>query len=632
MALATAAAVAASGSAAAAYLNAKYHLHKDLTAIIRVKLIERYYAQAAKKGRTSLWLLFAANVQRYPDATCIWTREKEWTWKEIQDATAKYARFFLSQGVQPGDLVSFYLMNGAEFMIAWLALFQIGCAPAMVNYNLEDTALVHCLKVADSKLVFADNDKSCRERIEKSRTVIEKDLGMKIVYLDARFKDSISDFSTEVLGDELRKNVTGKSPAAIFYTSGTTGLPKGCPYLQERQWLAGPHIFTHFGTVPGPGGDRWYNPMPLYHGTGGITSMSILFMGASLAVAPRFSVSGFWKDIHDSGSTMAIYVGETIRYLLNAPPSPYDRDHKLRCVFGNGLRPDVWERFKDRFNVPEVAEFFNSTEGVLAFVNWNKGPFTSACVGHHGAILRQIFKNIYVPVRIDYETGDIWRDPKTGFAQRPDYSEGGEMLVALPNKEAFQGYWRNNDATEKKFASNVFRKGDLFYRSGDALRRSPDGKWYFMDRLGDTYRWKSENVATAEVSEILGRYPGVADANVYGVLVPNHDGRAGCAAIFVNEAEKATFDYDGLLRFARARLPQYAVPVFLRVVSTSSATHNNKQNKVPLRNEGVDPERIGVEVLDGKEDKILWIPPKGNKYVEFTENSWKQLQSGQAML
>lgn len=372
--------------------------------------------------------------------------------------------------------------------------------------------------------------------------------------------------------------------------------------------------------------------MPLYHGTGGITSMGIILAGASIAIAPRFSVSNFWKDIYDSDSSLAIYVGETVRYLLNAPPGPYDTNHRLRCVFGNGLRPDVWERFKQRFNVPTVCEFFNSSEGMFSLVNWNTGPYTSAIVGHHGAILRYLFYKGYVPVAIDFETGDPLRDSKTGLCQRQPYEEGGEMLVALPYEAAFQGYWGNESATNKKFVRNVLREGDLYYRTGDALRRSPDGKWYFMDRLGDTFRWKSENVATAEVSEVLGRYPGVVDANVYGVLLPQHDGRAGCAALFINPAEKERFDYNGLLKYARSKLPAYAVPVFLRIVATSSITHNNKQNKVPLRKEGVEPVKIGTEAPEGEEDYILWIPPKSTQFVKFTQEDWKQMESGGIML
>lgn len=370
----------------------------------------------------------------------------------------------------------------------------------------------------------------------------------------------------------------------------------------------------------------------MYHGTGGLATAMCLMSGIRVAIAPKFSVSRFWDDIYQSQATFFVYVGETARYLLNAPPHPLERKHKLRCAYGNGLRPDIWAKLQQRFNIPEVAEFFNSTEGVFALIVWSKGPYLNACVGHHGLIMRSLLHNTFIPVMIDHDTGDIWRDPKTGFAKRMPYVEGGEMIVKVPNKAAFQGYWRSPAATDKKFCQDVFKKGDLYYRSGDALRREPDGKWYFLDRLGDTYRWKSENVSTAEVAECIGRYPGVAEANVYGVLVPNHEGRAGCAALHIDPAAENGFNYTDLLKYMQARLPRYAVPVFLRVVKASTHIHNNKQNKVPLRKEGVEPKLIGTEVQDGKLDQFLWIPPKGNTYIPFNPSDWDSLQAGKARL
>lgn len=210
------------------------------------------------------------------------------------------------------------------------------------------------------------------------------------------------------------------------------------------------------------------------------------------------------------------------------------------------------------------------------------------------------------------------------------------MIVKIPEEKAFQGYWNAQEATDKKFVRDVFRKGDLYYRTGDALRRDPDGRWYFLDRLGDTFRWKSENVSTAEVSIVLGSFPGVVEANVYGVEVPHHEGRAGCAALFLEEDKRAGFDYDALLAFARERLPRYAVPVFLRVVDKSAHIHNLKQDKVKLRKEGVDPAKKGTETGE-KGDVILWLGKGkridgGDGYVEFTEEDWRRLQAGDVRL
>lgn len=372
-----------------------------------------------------------------------------------------------------------------------------------------------------------------------------------------------------------------------------------------------------------------------------------MLSGVTLCIGKKFSTSRFWNDIRDSRSTAFVYVGETARYLLANPPSEQDRKHKVRVMFGNGMRPDVWHRFVDRFGIQTVAEFFNSTEGVFGLLNVSRGPYSATAVGHHGVILRTLLRNTFVPVEIDHETNAIWRDPKTGFAKRKPYEEGGEIIVQIPSEEAFVGYYGNPEATQKKFERNVFKKGDLWYRTGDALRRTPDGRWFFLDRLGDTFRWKSENVSTAEVGEVIGNYPGIVEANVYGVEVPGHDGRAGCAAIYIDPAHQSTFDFNALLEHCRAKLPKYAVPVFIRVLNNLTTMHNNKQNKVPLRNDGCDMKKLkertekeaaekGLSKEEVKYDTMYWCPQalssiKGaleddQGYVLYTMEDWEGLK------
>lgn len=296
------------------------------------------------------------------------------------------------------------------------------------------------------------------------------------------------------------------------------------------------------------------------------------------------------------------------------------------------MRPDIFSKFMERFNIPNVNEFFNSTEGMLSMLNICRGPFHVGHVGHHGALLRRRYKDFYVPVAIDYENGDqIWRDSKTGFAQRNKYEDGGQILIACQSESDFGGYWNNPEATKKKFERDVFKKGDLYYATGDMLRRDSDGRWYFMDRLGDTFRWKSENVSTAEVAEVLGRFPGLVEANVYGVAIPGHDGRAGCAAVLIRPEERATFDYTGLVKHARKGLPRYAVPLFLRVIQNSTPMHNNKQNKVGLRGEGVDPQKIATGQA-GKDDVILWLKPGSETYQPFLQRDWEEIGGGKVRL
>ncbi|KAL9069646.1 MAG: hypothetical protein Q9157_006086 [Trypethelium eluteriae] len=615
-------------SALAAYADAKFHVSQDVGQLQQRRRAEKWYIENASKNRLSLWYPFCNNVTKFPNDPCIWSREGELTWQEVHDRAARYAQYFIAKGVKPGELVAFYLQNSADFVVIWLALFCIGCAPAMINFNLKGNSLIHCLRLSRSKTLLVDEDEACQERVKECRTVIEGELGMNITVLGAEIKAKATAMPVTVPDDSWRESVNGASPSALLYTSGTTGLPKAAIMPVQRIWALGNQKKPSFGQVPGPGGDRWYSCMPMFHGTGGLTMVANLMGGLSLAIGKRFSVSTFWDDIHDSECTIFVYVGEAARYLLNAPHHPRERDHpRLRIMYGNGLRPDVWERFRDRFDVPEIAEFFNSTEGLFQLLNYNRGDFTAGAVGHQGALMRRLVQNVFIPVQVDAETGDVYRDSTTGLAKRMSYEDGGEILVAIPSERAFGGYFNDDKATSKKILHDVFRKGDIFYRTGDALRRDGDGRWYFIDRLGDTFRWKSENVSTAEVAETLGRYSGVAEANVYGVTVPKHDGRAGCVALSLS-VRREDFDFDGFFGHARANLPRYAVPVFLRLVAKESSTDNNKQNKVPLREEGIDLDILGSKVIGGEYDVLLWHPG-GYGYVKFEKSDLEKLRSGE---
>lgn len=505
----------------------------------------------------------------------------------------------------------------------------------MINFNLIGDALLHSLKVSGAKVALIDNDAKIQKAFVNESSRIGEELGITPTVLSDDLKARTAARPVQRPDDSYRRGVTPEFPASIFHTSGTTGFPKGASFPTSRMHMGGCRRSNFLGQKAGSGGEKWYICMPLYHGTGGITGMVCMMAGLSVAIGKGFSVRNFWKDVHDSESTFFIYVGETARYLLAAPASPLDKDHKVRCMYGNGLRLDVWKRFQERFNVPEVAEFFNSSETMFGLFNWNRGDYSRDCVGRHGALMRFTLRNTYVPVEIDHDSNEIIKDSKTGFAKRPPYSEGGEILVKIPNKESFAGYWNNPEATEKKFITNVFEMGDLYYRSGDALRRTDDGRWFFLDRLGDTYRWKSENVSTAQVAEVLGRFPNVFEANVYGVQVPGHEGRAGCAALTISPDSRKGFDWKALLLQAKKQLPPYAVPVFIRVSEGevgAAASHNNKQDKVKLRAEGVDPGLKGTKVRGGEKDEMLWLPSKGQSYVSFRQKDWQDLVQGKARL
>ena len=430
------------------------------------KAAEKNILDMVKKDRVCLWYAFEDAVNKMPaQDECIWSRNGRYTWRETYDQACRYGAFLQSQGVQPRDLVATILTNNPEIAFHWLGCWSIGSAPALINFHLTGEALIHCIKVSGAKLVIVDWDAEVRERIEEVRPILEE-LGLKIVILDETTRASINALPAGRPGNELRNGMTPDYPMCLLYTSGSTGHPKAVSFGMGRGSMLGGNRIKSIGIKPGPNGDRYYICMPLYHGTGGVAMVSSFMAGVTVCIGKKFSTSRFWDEIRDSESTAFVYVGETARYLLAAPPSPRDKDHNVRVVFGNGMRPEVWRRFRHRFDIDTIAEFFNSTEGVFSLLNISRGPFTDASVGQHGGILRFLLRNFYVAAEIDHETGDLYRDPVTGLGRRKTLEEGGEMLVGVPAEDAFAGYWKNKAATDKKFARDLFQKGDLWYRSG----------------------------------------------------------------------------------------------------------------------------------------------------------------------
>lgn len=382
--------------------------------------------------------------------------------------------------------------------------------------------------------------------------------------------------------------------------------------------------------------------MPLYHSTATLMGFGhVLHAGATLALGRKFSTSQFWHEVRKHQATIILYVGETCRYLLSAPPAldpvtgeNVDRRHRVHTAFGNGLRPDVWNRFKERFGIETIIEFYGATEGNFATWNVSRNDFSVGAIGRNGWLYDLVLKPAVAIAEVDHDTDQPRRDAKTGFCRRAKPGEPGELLFALPPaevKKRFQGYFGDKEATNKKVMRDVFKKGDAWFRTGDVVRWDNEGRMYFHDRIGDTFRWKSENVSTAEVAHILGVHPGVREANVYGVQVPNHEGRAGCAAVVL---EPTVLGPDGLptaealkgiAEHVRKELPKYALPLFLRVLTDESmrTTGTNKQQKHHLRDEGVDPKNTGA-------DPVYWLT--NGTYQRFTPRDWAELNGGRVRL
>ena len=377
--------------------------------------------------------------------------------------------------------------------------------------------------------------------------------------------------------------------------------------------------------------------MPLYHTAAATLGFcTCLVVGSAFLLGHKFSTRTFWPEIRSQNATIIQYVGETCRYLLAAPPQfdpmtgeNLDGKNNVRLAFGNGLRPDIWNKFKHRFGVETIAEFYAATESPSALFNTSSNDFSSGAVGRSGLLAASAMGAAVALVQIDWENERPLRSvDANNHCIRVKTGQAGELIYKLDPEDTastFQGYYGNPKATESKMLKDVFVNGDVWYRTGDCLRWDADGRWWFCDRIGDTFRWKSENVSTTEVSEALGTHPLVNEANVYGVELPHHDGRAGCAAVLSTQ-ELDQVMLDQVASHAHQTLPKYAVPLFLRTVSDIGATGTNKQQKHLLRAEGVDPEKI----RNTQGDKIYWL--REGTYVEFGNEDWEELKAGRVKL
>lgn len=378
--------------------------------------------------------------------------------------------------------------------------------------------------------------------------------------------------------------------------------------------------------------------MPLYHSAASLLSFcSTLLAGSTQAIGRKFSTKVFWDEVRASNATIVQYVGETLRYLLAAPPQYdpvtgecIDKKHKVTAAFGNGLRPDIWNQFKERFGVDTILEFYAATEGPFGLWNLSRNDHTAGAIGRSGLLYGGLQSLNLSLVELDWATDLPKRDAATGFCTKVKPGEPGELICKLDPEnisQRFQGYYGNENATSSKIMRGVFKPGDAWFRTGDVTRWDADGRMYFMDRIGDTFRWKSENVSTVEVSEAVGRHPSVREANVYGVELPHHDGRAGCVAIaFDKQPDKTVFR--SLAGHVKSSLPRYAQPLFLRVLKevggAAQTTGTMKQQKHLLRLAGVKPNN---KKIDGE---LYWL--KGDTYVPFQDNEWRELEAGRVKL
>ncbi|TKA56719.1 hypothetical protein B0A53_01914 [Rhodotorula sp. CCFEE 5036] len=621
------------------YLDARWRLADDLRVVAGAAKVKVKLDKCNKQDKNSLWYMFEEAALESKGADCLVCEGLTLSWDQVYRRVCQLANWLLAQGLQRGETIAVFMQNKPAYPILWLACLAIDVIPAFVNYNLTDKGLAHCISVAKPRLVIFDADLAIpiadvapglHQALPSLRFVRWVDSfysgspGEKSVSVSEN-ETVLTEFelegcSAERVPNERRNGITWKSACVLIYTSGTTGLPKAAITLHSRVRGAAQLWTTmnRFGTKT-----RIYTPMPLYHSTASVLAIATAWNSRSTVIIGRkFSATHFWRDVRATNANVIQYVGEVLRYLLAVPPSPDDKNHNVRLAYGNGCRPDVWEKFRERFGVTHISEFFASSEGNGSLINYNGNEFGAGAVGSHGALLRLILRNKMVILKVDPLTEEPARD-KNGLCIRAADNEPGELVMLIVEEtghESFAGYHDNPTATKKKVLHDVLQKGDSYFRTGDLLRRDSDGLWYFADRLGDTFRWKSENVATTDVAAALGEV--VGEANVYGVLVPGHDGRAGCAAI---PKSAGVVDFAILSQHVNKTLPRYAQPHFIRLVDSLEQTGTAKQTKVALRNEGVDPDAVGT-------DLVYWLDPDSRVYRPFKREHWEALKAGKVKL
>ncbi|KAI0102695.1 fatty acid transporter protein [Nemania sp. FL0031] len=554
--------------------------------------------------------------------------DRSWTYAQMYEAALKYGNYLQSKfNLRPKDIVALDLMNSDHFLLICFGLWSIGVRPACINYNLTGDALCHCVKTANSVLMLVDPD--VESNVDEA--VRKKLGGLRIEFLTEDFISAAMATDPVRPPNEVRSGEIGRDMAILIFTSGTTGLPKAAIVSWSKLITASNFVRGWLNTRPS---DVLYTPMPLYHSSAMIMGFFHCFEAeATFAVGRKFSTKTFWKDVRKHNATIIQYVGETCRYLLAARPEmdpatgeDLGKNHNVRMALGNGLRPDVWANFQERFGIEAVAEFYSATESFGGTWNLCRNEFTRGAIGRNGWLYDLVMGRKHRIVARDHETDSPYRDPNTGLCVAVRRGEVGELLFLLTGDTTkdFQGYHNDPKATNSKIIRDVFKKGDAYFRSGDLVSWDLDGRMYFHDRIGDTFRWKSENVATTEVSATMGSHAAVGEANVYGVQLPHHDGRAGCAAIALKTAPDEAL-LQSLAEHARANLPKYAVPIFLRLGKGLSAamTGTNKQQKHNLRVEGVDPAKVG-------DDELYWL--KDNTYVRFSQEDWNRVDNGKVKL
>lgn len=544
-------------------------------------------------SKKAIPLLVEKHARRKPEQLAIVGHDSQYTYAELNATANRYAHYFASHGVQKGDAVAIMVENRPELLAVTLGALKLGAIAAMINTAQRNEALMHSLTVVNSKLLVVGTE--LQEAIDEVRPQLSEQLQAKLhtVADPKQAREPLAGFMDldQVSADfddtnlAVTQTLTLANPCFYIFTSGTTGLPKAA-VMSSFRWfkaMAG----TGIASVRLKGDEVFYVPLPFYHNNALTLAWgAVLGAGATMAVTRKFSVSRFWDDIRTFKANSFCYIGELCRYLLNQEPKASDSQHDVRVIIGNGLRPDLWQEFQQRFQIEHINEFYGASECNLMFTNAiNMEKTAGFC------------PLPYKIIAYDIDADEPVRNAQ-GYCVPVEKGQSGLLITAINERSPFDGY-TDPEANKKKLLSNVLEDGDLYFNSGDLVFDQGCRHVAFVDRLGDTFRWKGENVATTEVESVAGQFDGVEHAVVYGIEIPNTDGRAGMAALTIGE-DLDKFDFKALVEHMRNDLPNYAVPIFLRIQAQQQITGTFKYQKVALKKQGFDIEQVDepVYVLD----------------------------------
>ena len=595
---------------------------KDFFSDLSIAISAKTAKQPKDSDIGSMALQLQQHAEQSPQKIALICEGEEITWQGLNDRANRVAQRLENLGIREGECVSLFMQNRIDFVACAMGINKIGAVVGMINTNLIKKPLTHCINLIESKkCIFGE------ELLEPLAECIDE-LSLKAGRDYLFVKDSGKQAAPEwaITLDTQDSSVQASNPAKVdsiahgdlamyVFTSGTTGLPKAAIVTNRRILSTGRLSAQYLAKLDA--NDRMYNCLPLFHGTGMVVGLSAAFLvGCTTVVRRRLSISAFWDDIREYQCTSFVYVGEFIRYLLSAPVSPQDIDNPIRSIVGNGLRPDIWPEFKARFGIERIGEFYGGSEGNSGFANVFNRDCTVGCALSPVKL-----------VRYDVAADEIVYDAK-GRCIEVSNGEPGLLLIEISDKARFEGY-TNSDASDSKVIRNAFKQGDAYFNSGDLLKTIDVGftlfqkHYQFVDRVGDTFRWKSENVSTNEVGDIISNFDDILFANVYGVEIPKTDGRAGMAAIVLNDGKDIDkLDVEALSHHIYESLPAYARPIFIRILKELPSTATHKLQKGDLRDHAYH--------LDKVNDRLLVMKPNERCYTPLDREFYDQIMQGTA--